>query len=153
MSDDVSPAVEAVKSLPPSTVDALKSALIDIINGTVRSAGDAKDFVLAQVPDVVQQLIIFHTIWYAVAAVFLLIVGVTSGILFIKYADTVYNKIMRVECDDEMASTIVVGAWFLGTLGVLIACAVSTYNFLMVYFAPKVWLIHYAVSLVQEIKK
>lgn len=148
---DASPAVEAVKSLPPSTVDALKQALVDIINGTVKSAGDAKDFVLAQLPDVVQQLVIFHTIWYAVAAVFLLIVGVTSGILFCKKVKKVHDAIEKA-ADDVCAAITVVG-WFICTFGVLIACAISTYNFLMVYFAPKVWLIHYAVGLVQEIKK
>jgi hypothetical protein len=151
MSDVAGTAVEAAKTLPPSTVDALKSALVDIINGTVKSAGDAKDFVLAQVPDVVQQLVIFHTIWYAVAAVFLLLAGVVSGILFLKYVKPVFRCIS--EPMDEAFATIVVVGWFVGTLGVLIACAVNTYNFLMVYFAPKVWLIHYAVGLVQEIKK
>jgi len=151
MSDAASPAVEAVKSLPPSTVDALKQALVDIINGTVRTAGDAKDFVLAQVPDVIQQLVIFHTIWYAVAAAFLLLAGVASGILFIKYVKPFYNAIDKNT--DEPFAIISVVAWFAGTIGVLTACAFNTYNFLMVYFAPKVWLIHYAVSLVQEIKK
>ena len=71
-------------------------------------------------------------------------------VLFTK-GKSIYNSL----CDnaEDIAAFIVMIIWAFGTVGVLIACAVNTYNFLMVYFAPKVWLIHYAVELVQQVKR
>ncbi len=151
MSDVATTAVEAAKSLPPSTVDALRNALIDIITGTVQSAGEAKQFVLAQVPDVIQQLVTFYTVWYAVTAVMFLAIVITLFVLLVKYFKSAYVAVEKATDDVFPGIVAVVYIVFTGFMTTVLCCAVK--DFLMVYIMPKVWLIQYAVTLVQEIKK
>lgn len=152
MSDVAGTAVEAAKTLPPSTVDALKSALVDIINGTVKSAGDAKDFVLAQVPDVVQQLVAFYTVYYAVLVVTLFVISISSLVVLYKLVMPSVRNIQS-RCDRELATIFTHVGFYVLSIVSFVAALSNVKSFLMVWIAPKVWLIHYAVDLVQEIKK
>jgi len=127
------------------TGNVLNQALIDIITGVTTNVGTAKDFILAQLPDVIQQLIMFNLVYRSFLVslgIILLLMSVVGLITILRWKnfdsnDDVAQKVML------LIVTIISG--FIGLLSFLF----NVKELLMLYFAPKVWLIEYAVHLVK----
>ena len=114
----------------------LQGALTEILNGVLT----AKDFMLAELPEVVQQLLLWkfwiHFIYFIVC----LICVIISGIIAVKV-----SKFFK-ESGDEIGTFI---APFLVTCaaGFPLMGAIFNLTWLQIWLAPKVYLIEYAASL------
>jgi H+/Cl- antiporter ClcA len=127
--------------------DELQKALAEFVKATLAGFQQGKDFVLAQAPDVIQQLIRW-TFWEAVAwALFSLAIAVAAA-----YAIKRLTPIAKEAFQDSFPNPFP----FLGIAFALIvvafaaSAAVSHVLIAMkVYIAPKVWLLEWAM---QQIK-
>ena len=114
----------------------LEQALKELLNNLT----EAKQFVLAQAPDVLQQIIYKQF----VSAIFVDIVAV---VLIVITAGFTWWLIKRdKDIDPVVVPTLLFG---FGALGFSIAGIVETYSALVAFFAPKVYLIEYIAKLVK----
>lgn len=110
--------------------DELSSKLAEILGAMQTAVGAAKDFTLAQLPDIAQSYVIYGRVWY----LFLAAIGVAIFIAIWVFAVRANNR-----ADDfNKGLLIVVG----GIVSVIPATLfiVSVKNAMLVWFAPKVWL-------------
>lgn len=127
--------------------EAIAKVLETALNGLQKTG----EFVVEQAPDVVRQLIAFHTAYYVLfvaLAVVWYVVGYTVTYQIVKrrkayiakreyhYSDTVGYEISGAFC--------AVGT----TLGATAMLCTNVINLLKITLAPKVWLLEYAASLV-----
>ncbi len=107
------------------------------------SIAQGKDFVLEQAPDVVQQLLLYKRIEYTFYAVLLiLIMGVVTYIC-VKGFNVCISK-----SDTDVLAFLLAVCGFIYLITTPIFCALVT-RLIMVYFAPKVFLLEYLASLVK----
>lgn len=121
--------------------DPLTEALLSIIN----SVGNAKDFVLAEIPDVIQQLLMWHfcrsLIW------FLLGVSMCVGMIVITKKCIKHWDGIIEEMDDAVILPIIFVYAPLVITSILVTALNTTW--LQIWIAPKVYLIEYAANLVR----
>lgn len=139
----------------------LNDALIDIIQKTQGAVQEGVNFLSAQIPDVVHQLLVWklaESLAYGVFAIFSFVlalllvrsifkppVGIQneSSVRYSKYKPTLWR-----DEDGDFQPTIVGGG--VAAL-VLTACTLANLpqflTALQIYIAPKVWLIEYAAHL------
>ena len=137
----------------------LETQLVEILQSVSTSVGDAKEFIIAELPDVVQQVLSWYTVLSIVEnilAILLLIAMVyviRNMILKPDSMDTA-NMVQRLSfmkdrhaengIDYNPAILLVIT----GALGLFLV-AMSKLNtvFLKILIAPKLWLIEYAATL------
>lgn len=142
-----------------SQVPTLSVALAQVIQTTQEGLQAGVDFLKAEIPDVIRQLLIFKTVELAVY--------VSLGILcLLTVAVYWYAFITAPDRDkdgkghdnwwwdgvaDRSEASCVIGAFGTLILGIAGLCAIfaNMAELLMVYLAPKVWLVQYAASLVK----
>lgn len=124
----------------------LQNALAEILGKTLNGIDAASSFVVAELPDVIQQLLV----WYAVKSFIFTIVGVLMWSLpFISYRklnewhkkDKVFDKDLFIDVGFPVAlifSAVFCMSWFLFDL-----------DWLQIILTPKIWLIEYASELVK----
>ena len=124
----------------------LQNALAEILGKTLNGIDAASSFVVAELPDVIQQLLV----WYAVKSFIFTIVGVLMWSLpFISYRklnewhkkDKVLDKDLFIDVGFPVAlifSAVFCMSWFLFDL-----------DWLQIILTPKIWLIEYASELVK----
>ena len=120
----------------------LQNALAEIITSALENAEAAKGFVLAELPDVVQQVLAWH---FAVSLIWFVLGAVTLA--FLAWAWISPRGAYRRCVGDEFGEIFVVA----GTLAGLMVGLLGVLNitWLQIWLAPKVYLIEYAASLVK----
>ena len=115
--------------------DELQSKLAEVLGGIADGVSQAKDFAVEQLPDVAQQYIMFGMVWQTVAFL-------VSLAVFVAFCMLLFFIIKKRSDLDE----VIVGLG--GGLTVVIAIPFSLVvvmetmkNMLMVWFAPKLYLL------------
>jgi hypothetical protein len=121
--------------------DSLEQALIEMINAAV----SVKDFIVAETPEVVNQLLIWKCAESAIYAIFsILLVG-----LSIYMWKKIIQKEREVKREFESGMGYAIGT--VATLLVLIPSVVGFFNldWLKILIAPKLYLIEYTAELIK----
>lgn len=128
----------------------LDDALADILLKASESVGNAKEFVLAEVPDVVQQALL----WYGVYNLVMLFVGILTLIACYKVTkkaftdftdkDTVFGK-LHYESQGIIWAPVILANIFLPVSAIVNINLV----WLKIWIAPKIWMLEYAASIVK----
>jgi uncharacterized membrane protein YdcZ (DUF606 family) len=124
----------------------LQDALTSIITDAASSVKSGISFLSAQVPDVVHQLLVYKMVSYSVTIGLLLALIIT----FIIYVCIVVKKWDDADYESQNVYAVIGGIAGIVTFFSAIFLIQTLYNFLELYFAPKVWLIEYAASLLQK---
>jgi len=121
----------------------LQAALLSILNSTISAATVAKDFLLAEIPEVIRQLLIWKAvesgIWFGLGVVLtaLSVFVLTKAVKFWKAG---YEKM-------DAAMFCSVATVLSGGCG--ICFTFTNLTWLKILIAPKLYLIEYAASLVK----
>lgn len=116
------------------TNNTIDQAIADLIQKTLETGSSISDFLQAELPDVVHQLLIYHGIKYTVIALFWI-----SIIIMIQYRVDKYLK----TCDDAEEITAGLCIKWGTTIIFSIPAAIYTLNAIFVWVAPKVFLLEY----------
>lgn len=139
----------------------LEDALLQIIQSTTTSMTTAVDFLSAQIPDVIYQLLLWNTIYYSLQCV----CGVAIGIFTIKWTYQIFaiGRTTKTTASalqsfvgsynhrgefEEFGPSIILVAVGLPVMA-LISGAFTNITWLQILIAPKIWLIEYAAHLVK----
>jgi hypothetical protein len=120
--------------------DNLNPILEQALRELLSNLTEAKQFILAQAPDVLQQ-IIYKQI---VSAIFIDILAT----IFTAITCAITWWFAKRDDDDLDPAIMLVGMIWCTALGFGIVGMVETYNALIAYFAPKVYLIEYIANLI-----
>jgi hypothetical protein len=122
----------------------LQQALVQVIN----SAVNAKEFIVQQTPEVIQQLLL----WHGVGGFLLFIAGVfwcVATVIVAKFS----IKTLTSKLPDSAEYFEYVFVYFLVCAGgvaiALPGLCLLNFEWLKVWLAPKVWLIEYASNLIK----
>ena len=137
----------------------LETQLVEILQSVSTSVGDAKEFMIAELPDVVQQVLSWYTVLSVVENVIavtllVLIVYMLRNMLVKPESMSTANVIQRLSfMEDKYAENGIdhsPGVLLAAAAAVLmLTVAMSKLNivFLKILIAPKLWLIEYAATL------
>lgn len=125
----------------------LNKQLLEILKSTTETIGNAKGFILGEVPDVVYQLLS----WYGVYSIILGILGVivlTTSLIYLRkmfksYSDKTWAY-DRGDLSGYGLSTLVVSST---TSAVGVIMIINIMTALKIWIAPKIWLIEYTTTL------
>jgi len=118
----------------------LESKLVEIISSISDSVGQVKDFAVEQLPDIAQQYILFGMAWEAIAFIFLCLF-LTFSIKLLIWGFK--NK----ETHDAGIFAIQFGGFT--SFLFLLLCVVQIKQVLLVFLAPKLYLIQGLANLVK----
>ena len=137
----------------------LETQLVEILQSVSTSVGDAKEFMIAELPDVVQQVLSWYTVLSIVeniiAIILLVLIGYMIRNMLVKPKSmSTANVIQRLSfMKDNYAENGIdyspgVLLWAAAAV-IMFAVAMSKLNivFLKILIAPKLWLIEYAATL------
>ena len=123
----------------------LQQALTSILDKTMSGVDASFEFMQAELPDVIQQLLM----WYATKSAIFAILGMVILYALLKL-DTKAYKFIKEEYDADEVFLI----W--GLMGSIVRaiyiwplCMISNLDWLKIWIAPKIWLIEYVASLVK----
>jgi asparagine N-glycosylation enzyme membrane subunit Stt3 len=127
----------------------LEKALADLIIESLNTATAAKEFVVAQAPDVVQQALL----WYFWKNLFIGLLGLFLFVLVIAGFVWLYNRNKETYKKYGIDDKACVGSVLVGIFLVLIIPFLKMMSFLLTSFqimiAPKIFLIDYASTLIK----
>ena len=125
----------------------LETALANLINTTLSGAETTKDFLVAQTPEVIQQLLM----WHGVKSLLIMIIPSLMFVVFFICAYCVSEK--GILNFNESAPNRHGVFFIVFCFCTLVSLIVSTFYFnltwLQIWIAPKVWLLEYASSLIK----
>ncbi|MEA1971965.1 MAG: hypothetical protein U9N34_01510 [Candidatus Cloacimonadota bacterium] len=121
--------------------DKLNIQLAQILADVSATVGEAKTFVVAELPDVVQQLLIWYGVYYFI--IFSLCVLTLASIVYIIFKYTIPAQ----KKWDGRSFPPALQALFAGSLPVFITFNIINLQWLKIWIAPKIWLIEYAATL------
>ena len=137
----------------------LETQLVEILQSVSTSVGDAKEFIIAELPDVVQQVLSWYTVLSVVenilAILLLIVIGymIRNMILKPKSMNTA-NLVQRLSfmknhyAENRIEYSPAVLLVIAVTFGLfLVAMSKLNIVFLKILIAPKLWLIEYAATL------
>ena len=137
----------------------LETQLVEILQSVSTSVGDAKEFMIAELPEVVQQVLSWYTVLSVVentiaVTLLVLIVYMLRNMLVKPESMSTANVIQRLSfMKDHYAENGIdhspgVLLWAAAAV-IMFAVAMSKLNivFLKILIAPKLWLIEYAATL------
>ena len=149
----------------------LEETLVNVINDVTQSVSTAKNFLVSEIPDVIQQLIMWKTCKYAILAVAAVIIF-SLAFRYFRAVLTISNKkdctkkqlamVKNWNCygsrsDEEITSYELKDSTVFTSAICVVLMVLTGIVFLQVFFdliqiivAPKVWLIEYAADLVQH---
>lgn len=125
------------------TTQTLDSVLIDAIQKTQGAIGEATDFVLAQAPELIQQLLL----WKATESFIEMAIGIAIAVwtvVFVKKMVLVYKEDSPHEWGILTTMTIMAACIPMG-----ISLAIINLTWLKIWIAPKLFLLEYAASLIK----
>lgn len=119
----------------------LKVALMEIVNSAIA----AKDFLLAEIPDVIYQLLLWNFWYYLVICIAPTLVWASINSIFFIF---IVPYLVEKDIGDAWIPICIFG---LGADAVLTGWMVYGWNlqWLQIWIAPKIWLIEYAANLVK----
>lgn len=126
----------------------LTKALLSFLEKATNTVQDGISFLSGQLPDIVQQLIVFNL----VKEFLLLVAGlvVTLSCIVPIYFGVKYHKVHRDEYTYEGIHWVLVGLYcIVAGIGGSITTINSLTKIVQLWLAPKIWLIEYAASLVK----
>ena len=137
----------------------LQKALGELLNKANGGINAASDFLVAELPEVIQQLLMWHmvsNIVYCVISILLIYIPIKyhskikdkpkDGSSNNLYEWSEYNSIHRFRDDIETALFIYIGG--VGSImAIVTSIALFNIEWLQIYIAPKVWLLEYAANL------
>lgn len=118
----------------------LKEALVEIFNSTV----SAKDFLVSNLPDVINQLLVWKfwmSLVYNAAAVLICVIFFICVFLVFKKWDKILEK-------DLEFGVIICTIMIVPVALVSFVCLIN-FDWLNIYLAPKIYLIEYAARMVK----
>lgn len=137
----------------------LETQLVEILQSVSTSVGDAKEFIITELPDVVQQVLSWYTVLSVVENIIaitllVLVVYMIRNMLVKPESMSTANVIQRLsfmkDNYDEKGIDHSPGGLIAAAAAILMfAVAMSKLNivFLKILIAPKLWLIEYAATL------
>lgn len=152
----LTPLVSVAEPSPsPASAEKLQVALADAVNKSVQVAGDAKDFLVAQLPDVVRQLLMWkaaESIWKMLLPGLALLVIAKAAKRLRQYAET--HKWKYADQDNDSTAFGQILAWVMAHVAIMFAaifflCSLNL-TWLQIWIAPKVYLVEYMRSMVSH---
>lgn len=147
---------------PTPQPDKLKEALAELITGVTQTASDAKTFVVAQLPDVVRQLLVWKFFQNLIPMIFFAVVFIvvfTAWLRAFKAGDwnPVYTDSIRwsghKDCNPQNGYPKMIFGIVKAALTVISAFAFLfsvNLTWLQIWIAPKVYLIEFAKDLIHK---
>ena len=131
----------------------LETALAELINTTLSGADTAKDFLVAQAPDAIQQLLMWHGVFNFIIFIFAIITPIVCCVIIAKTISYFLRKDSDgryvISCSADREIPICIISLIMGTISVVSFVAMINFTWLQIWIAPKVWLLEYAASLVK----
>ena len=133
--------------------ETLESALALLINKTLEGVDTAGEFLVAETPLVIEQLLLWYLVYKGLLAVIgvLLFCGLCKTALWL---DKPHNGVASfLWCDDrhgglELSGMIIpaLSAW---VITATVTCFLINLEWLQIWIAPKVWLLEYVSKIAQ----
>ena len=143
----------------PSTLD---QALIGIINKTTAGIDSATTFLSEQIPDVVQQLLLWHFTYNLILFVSGVALLITTGVILYKYGgkgrelteeERKYtrntHKSTITHDEDGIIDPRILATGFITFAILMISSSLINLTWLKIWLAPKIFLIEYAATLIK----
>ena len=122
----------------------MEKAVIELIKGAVANAEQAKQFILSETPEFVQQLLL----WKAMTSVLLCLIGVALAALAVWYRRNTKGLLEEAESESEKSNISFVRTLVLcGIVFLSVFVVFENMEWLQIWIAPKVYLVEYAASL------
>ncbi len=130
----------------------LQIAIVELINKSVEATGKATDFVLAETPEFVQQLLYWHMVRATCLMIFF-------GVLISYFLVKILSAYKKADSDDpgwtrdnygfsdRMMSLVILGGGFSIVLSIVFIKQLLLA--MKIWIAPKVYLVEYAASLIK----
>lgn len=119
----------------------MKEQLLAALQGLITTVIDAKNFLVAEIPDVIREILMWAI--------------VSNGLVAVICAITFYFAVKYIRITLPKCGEYEIG-WALVTMGLVIVCVVSFFvglncalDAIKAWLAPKLFLIEYAVDLVK----
>ena len=128
----------------------LQNALSGLLTKTMEGVETASTFLVAELPDVVYQLLL----WYGVRSIVETVLAISCVLFYIKLEKKLYPFI-KGKCDKSYDSDF---AFYFGYLGmgsipraILLAVAYKhmSLDWLQIWIAPKIWLLEDSATLIK----
>ena len=139
----------------------LQNELVKILTDTANTAGQAKDFILSELPDVVSQAMLWHGIHSALMTIFGLGIFIIIYIVIKKYTgvgekidpkneySTNNHKVTLTHDNDGDDHAGIIFTPILMTVSGIIGMTMLNLTWLKIWIAPKLWLIEYTATLIK----
>lgn len=141
----------------PKAASALEGALEKVITKSLDGMDAAVNFLSVQIPDVIHQLLVWKMVYYSLMCV----VAAILVALVIWYWRFYYKKVAYysafsnserpknwfVDSEGYVEPGPIIVPVIVSLVTLLVSCMLSNLQWLMIWVAPKVWLIEYAASL------
>lgn len=125
----------------------LQAKLVEILSGIQSAVKAAGDFALEQLPDIAYQYIAYGRAYYTFLTI-LAIVGIAIGLwLFIRKAIYGEQRDRSYSWSDNRSAALAGGIGLIFVSFFIFVANVS--NTIMVWFAPKIWLIKEIAALIK----
>jgi hypothetical protein len=121
----------------------LQDALTELLGKANNGIDNASNFLVAELPEVIQQLLLWHGVYN-----FVLFIGGLLLALAIVFADFKMYKVAKDWSDvDFKSGYLLVGSFGRIFLWAIVLVGMLNLEWLQIWIAPKVWLLEYAASL------
>ena len=137
----------------------MEKQLMEILAALMQNAAAAKDFMLSNVPDVVQQAMTWYfvqSLGMCVAGIVMLVVvcffDVRIGMVLAEKVrkESGYDKYVHALLDEDFfAPYVVLGSLPRVPVYVVAGCLATEFEWLKIWIAPKLWLIEKAAELLK----
>jgi hypothetical protein len=117
----------------------LQGKLVEILTSIQTAAGKASDFAMEQLPDIAQQYVAYGRAAHTMGAVL--------GVCMLAAAVLAFRRLSRPDFEGP-AELFVFGGLLSGVSG-LIVTGINTTSALLVWLAPKVWLLKEIATLIK----
>ena len=137
----------------------LQNAVATILDRAISGIDSSVDFMQAELPDVIEQLLM----WYAVKGVIWIVIGLILALPLLAFIKVMLSKDIKGATSDSFwvqhwshsDNSLGIGAsFFLAVLSLLaiVGVSISMCNIMepiQIWIAPKIWLMEYAASIVK----
>jgi len=123
----------------------LQKTANEALKGIIEGVASAKEFILAELPEVVQQLLMWK------AAESLIVFVICFSILLAAWVNLAFliRYLRKEDFAESIAIPWAIVSLFLTILGTAIPLDIINLDWLQIWIAPKVYLLEYAASLVK----
>lgn len=129
----------------PTVEDTLNDALADLIGGITDGATAAKEFLVAEIPDVAQQALLYYGVYNALLMV--LAIGLFVAVYYLCKMMFVIRPDWWTKTEDASGGVIYAPVIVFSIVSIISAFTIMNVQWLKIWLAPKLWLIEYAADL------